>query len=466
MSISAYTMDHPTTTHLQNRKEGLAELGSISMYCLVTPDTVSLDFVGPHYEPRLRLKGQVSAMEVTEADQQKAALYGIGTVDFNSGEKYDGRPRMVCDYEFSREQIKEMIDKGLYEREFAPPAELFTSEEWMIPADVEFYVSQPEHQDEPAVLLCEIKNLRNTQMTLSNSGYDLVEYFPNLLAEQDYNRDLERGAEHAGRLAGKDMFAEYGFGDEEQSLTPEQRREKQEAEHAHERAHKQLPYLAGEKTLEFTEEFEQAFPTDDHVPEEVLEAQQSLEDLIAERENDAVLDRFEDIRKNESRDYVQSRMGFAADVEDELEGEDLSDLFEEDELEDDHSPEVEAAQSEKVESNPESQTVELDSESEEQDAWVESAEGDGDMFAGEDYGDSEEESQVETEQLDEEEERALRARRRQLKQSRRAVEMSMRESTDNQPEHTAQPNEQKPSRGRAGEFKLKARDKDQGPELG
>lgn len=466
MSISAYTMDHPTTTHLQHRKEGLAELGPISMYCLVTPDTVSLDFVGPHYEPRLRLKGQVSAMEATEADQQKAALYGIDTVDFNSGEKYDGRPRMVCDYEFSREQIKEMIDKGLYEREFAPPKELFTSEEWMIPADVEFYVSQPEHEDEPAVLLCEIKNLRNTQMTLSNSGYDLVEYFPNLLAEQDYNQDLERDVEHAGRLAGKDMFAEYSFGDEEQGLTPAQRREKEEAEHAHERAHKQLPYLAGEKKLEFTEEFEQAFPTDDYIPDEVLQAQQGLENLIAERENDAVLDRFEDIRKNESRDYAQSRMGFADDVEDELEGEDLSDLFAEDEPEDGHSTNVETAQAEKVESNPESQTVELNSESEERDDHVESTQADGDMFAGEDYGDSEEEGLVEIEQLDEGEERAQRARRRQLKQSRRAVEMSMRESTDSQPEHTEQFNEQKPPRESVAEYKSKARDKDLGPELG
>lgn len=141
-------------------------------------------------------------------------------------------------------------------------------------------------------------------------------------------------------------------------------------------------------------------------------------------------------------------------------------LFAEDEPEDGHSTNVETAQAEKVESNPESQTVELNSESEERDDHVESTQADGDMFAGEDYGDSEEEGLVEIEQLDEEEERAQRARRRQLKQSRRAVEMSMRESTDSQPEHTEQFNEQKPPRESVAEYKSKARDKDLGPELG
>lgn len=477
MSISAYTLDHPSVNHLRHRPGGLAELGTVDMYCLVTPDTATLDFVGPHYRPVLRLKGMVSGMEVAENHREAAAMYGIESIDFDTGEKYDGRPRMTCDYTFDEEQIKRLVDKGLYDPDFAPPRDLFTTEQWLIPAKVDLQVSQPEHEGEPAVLLCDVQNVRALPMSRASSGYDLVEYFPDLIADKQYGAQYEGQYQRADRVAGRDMFADVTF-EEERTKTPAQRQIEHEAEIEGLRPHEKLPGLAGEKSLEFTEAYTQEYPSEDYIVPEVTAEREKLEAMLAESEGDQVRERFEQLKAQTEAAMAAERVGLGEDfrVDEELETEDFGDLFAEDSEPEADTPAAEREQSQDemvvgTTTEPIDLTEQVETDQRSAGATNEQAppkvSGQGDMFAEDDLEDEvvADTPDLEGEEYDKEEQRLRRQRARQSRQSRRAAESQIQAAqvqAETEPSTTAPVKDEESFVPRT----MSPKEKGAGPELG
>lgn len=462
MSISAYTLDHPSVNHLRHRPGGLAELGTVDMYCLVTPDTATLDFVGPHYRPVLRLKGMVSGMEVAENHREAAAMYGVESIDFDTGEKYDGRPRMTCDYTFDEEQIKRLVDKGLYDPDFAPPRDLFTSEQWLIPAKVDLQVSQPEHEGEPAVLLCDVQNVRALPMSRASSGYDLVEYFPDLIADKQYGAQHQDQYQRAGRVVGRDMFADVTF-EEKRSKTPVQRQIEHETEIEGMRPHEKLPGLAGEKSLEFTEAYTQEYPSEDYIVPEVTAEREKLEAMLAESEGDQVRERFEQLKAQTEAAMEAERVGLGEDFSvDELETEDFGDLFAEDSEPEADTP---AAEREQVQDEMAVGTVTESIDLTEQ--APPKVSGQGDMFAEDDPEDEAvaDVPGLDGEEHDEEAQRLRRQRARQSRQARRAAESQIQAAqvqAETEPSTTVPVKDEESFVPRT----TPPKEKDAGPELG
>lgn len=343
MSVPAYALNNPRVAHLRYRENTLADLGTMRMHCHMVPDTVSLDFVGTHPRPVVRMKGMISKLMPAESDMDMAQLYGIDEITFATGANNDQRPRMVCDYEFDAEQIKQLVDKGLFEDAFVPPAESLMSEELQIPMNVNLHVSQPENNTDPVVLLYQIQGLRSATMDKATSGYDLAEKFATVNPE--YQGEMQRQDERVAQLSGGDLFAD-------ETLEAAQRERIGGFEDIREdmlvnmRPHERVRELSPDKELEFVDVYAETFPSEDYVPEDVIARQDKLEAQVREQEEDPTVAKFYrqlassraaemDVAHRDERDADEPEL----DIDDtEFADEDFGDLFDEDEHLDDAQP--------------------------------------------------------------------------------------------------------------------------------
>lgn len=319
-TLAAFSKEDPSIAHLRYQDNGLTDIGMFSMHGHVIPDTAVLQFIGDHKRPVVRLKGMVSKLTPAESDVQQAQAYGIDEITFlTSPGSTDDQPRMMCDYVFTNEQIKALVDKGLYEDAFAIPTEYLTSNELRVPMNVSLTVAAPDLADGQTVLLYNIHDLRTGEMDVETSGFDLVEHCESVLDREaaltnEYRRDTPQ------QQAGADMFADVAY--EEREASREAARDFDD-EFARSRDAdvpfvERLQALAPNEDLEFIEVYEDMFPTEDFVPEDVRAKQRELEEALKNKETSPVLRRFYEQRQKAGRDEQQP----SGDALDELENAD------------------------------------------------------------------------------------------------------------------------------------------------
>lgn len=86
--------------------------------------------------------------------------------------------RVDAFYEFTNDQLSDLVKKGLYERGFEVPEQIKESQ-LEVDVNCDFKIIKPDKArdvDFP-IVFAQVNNLRNLQLTQENSGYDLAEYF-------------------------------------------------------------------------------------------------------------------------------------------------------------------------------------------------------------------------------------------------------------------------------------------------
>lgn len=86
--------------------------------------------------------------------------------------------RVDAFYEFTNDQLSDLVKKGLYERGFEVPEQIKESQ-LEVDVNCDFKIIKPDKNrnvDFP-IVFAQVNNLRNLQLTQENSGYDLAEYF-------------------------------------------------------------------------------------------------------------------------------------------------------------------------------------------------------------------------------------------------------------------------------------------------
>lgn len=166
----------------------------------VVVDTAVLEHEGPDtcYRPYIALTGRV--LSSRPAVQLP---YGVDELTFASA---PGTP-VAYRYDLTDEQISRLVlSKGLHSGAFTVPAEL-TGIEWQLPGAIDVFVAAPASFDDPPVVFIELQEQTSRRIDEATSGYELVEYMPDVEAGLD--NQVERVSDGPERgVLDRDLFAE------------------------------------------------------------------------------------------------------------------------------------------------------------------------------------------------------------------------------------------------------------------
>lgn len=176
MKIAGLTMNDVWAQRvLADRGLETASVEGVNAEIKVLMQSIELAHHGPEqkYRPYLHLHGELSAV-LPETDFP----YGVNEVTFPSGVG----DSVDVFYEFTEEQLADLIAKGYFSPAFATPAGV-TGIAWELPTTVDAFVLAPAAEElgpevaNVPVVFVRVHDLGDLQTDLERSGYDLVEYF-------------------------------------------------------------------------------------------------------------------------------------------------------------------------------------------------------------------------------------------------------------------------------------------------
>lgn len=180
MKVAALRNTDPWFARMQ-RALGAGSLDAIVLKDVPVESVVQVTAVGVHFDdeevghrPWLQISGVLS--QIRPAVELP---YGVDELTFVS------RPGTPMDYryDFADSEIARLIlTKGLYQPGFRVPEEVVNIE-WELPGQVDVLFVSPEGIDDPPLVFVDIKDQNSGRLTTENSGYDLVEYFPDRVPE-------------------------------------------------------------------------------------------------------------------------------------------------------------------------------------------------------------------------------------------------------------------------------------------
>lgn len=146
-------------------------LNNVPMSAVINTDTAFLAFRSPWdrdypNRPYLHILGSLQQLN--------------GTLPYNISSIYTERntTRVDAYYEFTNNQLSELVKKGLYERGFEVPEQIKESQlEVDVNCDLKIVKPDPDKNIDFPIVFAQVNNLRNLQLNQENSGYDLAEYF-------------------------------------------------------------------------------------------------------------------------------------------------------------------------------------------------------------------------------------------------------------------------------------------------
>lgn len=210
MKVAALRNTDPWFARMHRAIEGgqlnATVLKDVPVENVVVVEDVDVNYDGPEtgHRPWLRIAGLLS--QVRPAVQLP---YGVEELTFES------RPGTQMDYryDFTDEEIAALVlNKGLHRAGFAVPNEV-TNIEWELPGRVDLLLVSPEGVDDPPLVFVEIHEQNSGQLTTENSGYELVEYFPDRMPETDAPTVEEQAAVLTRDDQIKDLFAHESLDD-------------------------------------------------------------------------------------------------------------------------------------------------------------------------------------------------------------------------------------------------------------
>lgn len=204
--LAGLSAANPLTRRLIKEAAGeLYRYEGLAVFARFEPHDVGIDFVGPRGVPQLRAEGRLSAITPFDGDEWPL---GIESITFDETESVP----MSIDYLFTTDQIKDLVDKGLYEEGFTHPEDM-VSRFWEMGVLTDMTIIPPVDQDSPPLAIVDLMPMRSLEMTRDNSGYDLSSLYEDqrALGEGDVVREFDtRGIdpEYLAGLSADDLYSE------------------------------------------------------------------------------------------------------------------------------------------------------------------------------------------------------------------------------------------------------------------
>lgn len=161
----------------QQDPPGMMYLENVPTIAHFVADSVTMDFVGDRHVPQMRLSGRVSTVVPEDPESMPYQLREIDLSTSGVGEP------VMAEYDFTNEQLKMLIDKGLYTSGFAVPKE-WTSFEYGIPYEADMLIIPPVEPGAPPIIGVNTAPLQTLLLTEANTGYDFADNLPNFSLEQ------------------------------------------------------------------------------------------------------------------------------------------------------------------------------------------------------------------------------------------------------------------------------------------
>lgn len=152
----------------------------VNMMADAVIDNVLLSYRSPYdkqhpNKPYLHIKGHISHLF-------GRLSYGVTSLEYDKSDA----PTIDAFYEFNNDQLKHLVDLGLYEPNFRLNHDDLIGQALNMPVTCNFCILKP-HKDKGQqypIVFGDIQDLHLIQLTYQNSGYDLSQYFVNAYEDQ------------------------------------------------------------------------------------------------------------------------------------------------------------------------------------------------------------------------------------------------------------------------------------------
>ena len=142
-----------------------------------------------NYRPVLHVRGRLVGLTPYGSSE---IAYGVTEIDFD---QMDGGATTVdAFYEFTDEQLVDLVQKGFFNEGFEPPSDLL-NQVWLLPAHYEGVVIAPRNDQEAPLAFIDVIDRDGLVVDAVTSGLDLSDYFPDYLA-QIRDHETEKSVDH------------------------------------------------------------------------------------------------------------------------------------------------------------------------------------------------------------------------------------------------------------------------------
>ena len=216
--------------------------------------------------------------------------YGLSELKFD---KNEGIPVDLF-YEFSDDELSELVGKGLYTKGFQCPDSLKT-EDLVIPVYCKFNIVKPINEADLPVVFADIANRRAINIDYESSGYRFADYFETVHAEQEQEdmfdfeyEDLDASLDLFGHEDAPEMKPEP---EEEATLSEEELRLQEQYGEIHKRVVEEHVNVPLEPEAVFVSEEQEAEMKEAKiVAPDVQDASDVIEDVNDDEFDDIFVD--------------------------------------------------------------------------------------------------------------------------------------------------------------------------------
>lgn len=158
-----------------------------------------------NYRPVLHVRGRLVGLVPYGAPE---IAYGVTEIDFDREMGFNATT-VDAFYEFTDEQLVDLVQKGFFNEGFEPPNDLL-NQIWVLPAHYKGVVIAPRNEQEAPLAFIDVIDRDGLVVDAVTSGLDLADYFPNYLdvlrsRDRENDKSAERPMERTHQV--DDIFA-------------------------------------------------------------------------------------------------------------------------------------------------------------------------------------------------------------------------------------------------------------------
>lgn len=206
MKLAGFTPTDARARRLMRRySNDVIHIDDVSTVCVFKPDVIELDRRGSACVPVLYISGVVDKF-VPDQSAERFMPFDINEITTDK----DNPQRVDLHYFFTTEQLKKMVDNGLFTDEFAPNRDLLRKNQLEVCVMASYEILPPVTMDTPPVVTTRVANLHGIEVDQKTIGYDFSadEVMPSVMAEvADKEHATQRGYAPQTDKNHEDMFA-------------------------------------------------------------------------------------------------------------------------------------------------------------------------------------------------------------------------------------------------------------------
>ena len=206
MKLAGFTPTDARARRLMRRySNDVIHLDDVSTVCVFKPDVIELDRRGSACVPVLYISGVVDKF-IPDQSTERFMPFDINEITTDK----DNPQRVDLHYFFTTEQLKKMVDNGLFTDEFEPNRDLLRKNQLEVRVMASYEILPPVTMDTPPVVTTRVANLHGIEVDQKTIGYDFStdEVMPSVMAEvEDKEHATQRGYAPQTDKDHEDMFA-------------------------------------------------------------------------------------------------------------------------------------------------------------------------------------------------------------------------------------------------------------------